>query len=124
MTKLLHEGLAIALAAGALLGCGGTGLGAATRADISARMATAQQPLASCYHAALQKNRKLRGMMVLTFVAAPKTGEFQDITITRDELGDPAVRTCVISEVGKLKLEKPQSSRVSVNYPIRFAPNQ
>jgi hypothetical protein len=30
----------------------------------------------------------------------------------------------VIAEVGKLKLDKPQSSRVSISYPIHFAPNR
>ena len=111
-------GLAVAAA-----GCGGTGMGAETRADIAARMATVQQPLASCYHAALQHNRKLQGMMVLSFAAAPQTGQFQEITIVRDELNDAEVRKCVIDEVGKLKLEKPQGSRVAINYPIHFAPN-
>jgi len=105
-------------------GCGGTGLGADTRADITARMTTAQQPLESCYQAALKTNRKLQGMMVLAFVAAPQTGQFQEITVTRDELGDPGVRKCVVDEVGKLKLDKPQASRVSISYPIHFAPNK
>jgi hypothetical protein len=117
----LRAGWLVGLAIAA--GCGGTGLGAETRADITARMTTAQGPLEACYQAALKGNRKLRGMMVLQFVAEPSTGEFRDITIVRDELNDPAVRKCVIDEVGKLKLEKPQASRVSINYPIQFAPN-
>jgi hypothetical protein len=33
------------------------------------------------------------------------------------------VRKCVLDEVAKLKLEKPQGSRVSISYPIHFAPN-
>jgi hypothetical protein len=115
--------LAALVTLGLAAGCGGTGLGAETRADITARMATAQQPLESCYQTALKQNRKLQGMMVLSFVAAPSTGEFRDITIVRDELNDPSVRKCVIDEVSKLKLEKPQGSRVSISYPIRFAPN-
>jgi hypothetical protein len=115
-------GLAGGLALAA--GCGGTGLGADTRADITARMTTAQPPLESCYQAALKTNRKLQGMMVLAFVAAPQTGQFQEITVTHDELGDPGVRKCVIDEISKLKLEKPQASRVSISYPIHFAPNK
>ncbi|HEX7838019.1 MAG TPA: AgmX/PglI C-terminal domain-containing protein [Kofleriaceae bacterium] len=103
--------------------CGGTGLGADTRADITARMTSAQQPLAACYHAGLAANRKLTGMMVVSFVAAPQTGQFQEITITRDDLNDPGVRKCVVDEIAKLKLEKPQSARVSISYPIHFAPN-
>jgi hypothetical protein len=105
-------------------GCGGAGLGAETRADITARMTSVQQPLAACYHAGLQTNRKLAGMMVLAFVAAPQTGEFQEITVTHDELGDPGVRTCVIGEVGKLKLDNPQAARVSISYPIHFEPSK
>jgi len=116
--------LAAGLTAGLAAGCGGTGLGADTRADITARMTTAQQPLESCYQAALKTNRKLQGMIVLTFVAAPQTGQFQEITVTRDELDDPGVRKCVVDEVGKLKLDKPQASRVSISYPIHFAPNK
>lgn len=106
-----------------LAGCGGTGLGAETRADITARMTSAQEPLQACYQAALKSNRRLAGMMVLSFVAAPETGQFQEILVTRDELRDPAVRQCVVNEVGKLKLEKPQASRVAVSYPIHFAPS-
>lgn len=122
-TRFMIAGALLAASAAGLAGCGGTGLGADTRADITARMTSAQQPLESCYQAALKTNRKLRGMLVLAFVAAPETGQFQDITVTHDELGDPGVRKCVVDEVGKLKLDKPQASRVSISYPIRFAPN-
>jgi hypothetical protein len=117
----LTRTLALGLAAAA---CGGTGLGADTRADITARMTSAQHPLEACYHAGLAANRKLSGMMVLAFIAAPQTGQFQDITVTHDELNDPSVRRCVIEEIGKLKLDKPQSARVSISYPIHFAPDR
>jgi hypothetical protein len=103
--------------------CGGTGLSGDVRTDISARMASAQQPIAACYADALKGNRKLRGTMVLTFATAPSTGAFTDITVGRDELADATLQRCVIGEVGKLKLEKPQSTRISVSdYPINFAP--
>lgn len=126
MTRIGFLAIALTVAVGAALpaaGCGGTGLGADTRADITARMTSAQPPLAACYHAALTANRKLAGTMVLAFVAAPQTGQFQEITVVHDELGDPGVRRCVIDELGKLKLDKPQSARVSITYPIHFAPN-
>jgi hypothetical protein len=127
MTERQTTRLAIAAAllgatTAALTGCGGTGMGADTRADITARMTSAQPPLEVCYQAALKTNRKLRGMLVLTFVAAPQTGQFQEITIARDELDDPGMRKCVVDEVGKLKLDKPQAARVSISYPIRFSP--
>jgi hypothetical protein len=122
-TRLLIARALLAASAAIVAGCGGTGMGADTRADITARMTSAQQPLASCYQAALKTNRKLQGMLVLAFVAAPDTGQFQEIIVTHDELNDPGVRRCVLDEVGKLKLERPQAARVSISYPIRFAPS-
>jgi len=120
MNSSLAISLGVALCAA---GCGGAGLGADTRADISARMTSAQQPIAACYHAGLKTNRKLGGTMVVAFAAAPDTGQFQDIQVTRDELGDPGVRQCVIDAVGKLKLARPQATRLAISYPIHFAPN-
>ncbi len=116
--------LAIWLAAAVCAaGCGGAGLGADTSADITAQMTSAQPPLAACYGTGLKANRKLTGTIVVAFAAAPNTGQFTDIQVTRDEVGDPAVRQCVIGELGKLKLAKPQATRLSISYPIHFAPN-
>ena len=124
----MNSSLAISLGAaiGAALcaaGCGGAGLGADVRSDITARMTSAQQPLAACYQTGLKANRRLTGTMVLAFAAAPDTGQFQDISVARDDLGDTGVRTCVIDAVGKLKLAQPQATRLSISYPIHFAPN-
>lgn len=120
----MNSSLAISLCAAlCAAGCGGTGLGADTRADITARMTSAQPPIAACYQAGLKANRKLVGTMVVAFAAAPNTGQFTEIQVTRDELGDPGVRQCVIDEVGKLKLARPQATRLSISYPIHFAPN-
>jgi hypothetical protein len=124
MNSSLAISLGAALCAAILApGCGGTGLGADTRADITARMTSAQQPIGACYHAGLKANRKLTGTMVVAFAAAPNTGQFTDIQVTRDDLGDPGIRQCVIDAVGKLKLAKPQATRLSISYPIHFAPN-
>jgi hypothetical protein len=120
MNSSLAISLGMALCAA---GCGGAGLGADTRADISARMTSAQSPIAACYHAGLKTNRKLVGTIVVAFAAAPDTGQFTDIQVTRDELGDPGVRQCVIEAVGKLKLARPQATRLAISYPIHFAPN-
>jgi hypothetical protein len=102
--------------------CGGAGMGADTRADITKQMNLAQPPIQSCYAAALKNNRKLKGIISLEFIAEPETGRFKNILIRRDELQDPTVRQCIMDEVGKLKLDKPTKSAVSIPYPIRFAP--
>ena len=111
--------LALALAA-----CGGAGLGKDVRADITARISSAQPAIQACYADALKTHHKLHGTLVLAFAAAPTTGQFTDITIQRNELNEPDLQQCVIAEVGKLKLEKPQSTRLAVpSQPINFEPN-
>jgi hypothetical protein len=103
--------------------CSKAGMGEGVRTDIAARMQSITAPVQMCYAVALERNRKLKGMMVLSFRAAPDTGQFDQITVERDEVGDAQVRTCVMEAVGKLKLEKPQKTAVSVSYPIEFQPS-
>src|SRR5262245_57324393 len=105
-----------------LLACSKAGMGAGVRTDIAARMQSIQAPVQMCYAVALERNRKLKGIIMVSFRAAPSTGQFDQITITRDEVGDPQVKTCVIEQVGKLKLETPQKTAVTVSYPLEFQP--
>lgn len=104
--------------------CSRTGTGAAVRTDITARMTSIQDPIQACYATVLKTNRKARGMMILTFRAAPDTGQFDQISVGRDETGDPGLRQCVLAEVGKLKLATPQRSAVQIAYPINFQPTK
>jgi hypothetical protein len=110
------KGIAIVVLA-TLIGCGGAGMGPETRADIQARMQTVHEPIQACYADAL------RGMVTIELYAEPSTGAFKNITFLRDEVKDPQVRDCIVNEVGKLKLDKPTSARVTINYPFRFMPN-
>lgn len=109
--------------AAALAGCKSAGMGAETRADIAARMKSAEGPIQACYADALKQNRKLKGVISLQFVAEAKTGQFKNVNVLRDEPRDPAITKCVVAEVGKLKLEKPTSASVQINQPIRLLPN-
>jgi hypothetical protein len=112
---------AVALACTA---CSHTGLGNAVRDDISARMQTTKDPITTCYAERLKKNRKLKGTLVVAVTAKAGTGEFTDVKVTRDEIGDPDLSTCVVLEVGKLKLEQPTKSAVNFEYPLAFAPTK
>jgi len=115
MTK--HTLLALALVAG----CKSAGMTPEMRTDIQTKVQAAQTPIQDCYQRQLTVNRKLRGMMVVTFAAAADTGAFQEITLRRDEPADPVLKFCVIQELAKLKLAKPPGSRVVIDsYPIKF----
>ena len=106
--------LAIACASlSSVAACKSAGNDAALRADISAKLATAQEPIQRCYQKSLTTNRKLRGMYVVQLAAHPETGQFTDISLRRDEPADPVLRFCVISELARLRLDKPPGTRVA-----------
>jgi hypothetical protein len=111
-----------ALALGAA--CSRSGLGDGVRRDISARMTSAQTTLSACYEKALQERRKLNGTMWLSFDIAAQSGKFSNVAITRTEVSNPSLETCVIQTVSGLTLAEPQKSVVSVESPIHFAPSQ
>ncbi len=113
-------GVAAALAAA----CSRTGTGGAVRSDITARMQSIAAPVQMCYAVALERNRRLRGLVVLSFRAAPGSGQFDQITVTRDDVGDEQVRKCVVDAVGTLKLATPQKTAVTVSYPLNFEPSK
>jgi hypothetical protein len=109
--------------AGVLLaGCASSGLGEGPRKDVTARMATIQQPLATCYESALQRNRKLKGTMVVAFDTAPGTGKFSDIKFTRNDLPDAELEACVKEQIGGLALAQPTKTKIGVEYPLEFSP--
>jgi hypothetical protein len=107
----------IALAVG---GCA-TGADPKIRAELSAKLASAQAPIQACYQKSLTTNRKLRGMYVVQLAANAETGQFGEITLRRDEPADPVLRFCVISELAKLRLDQPPGKRIEVDsIPIKF----
>jgi hypothetical protein len=108
------------LAAAAAAACGPRMAGDGVRRDIAARMAAARDPIAACYQAALERNRGLRGTMIVTFSTRPGTGEFQDVRVARDDLHDPELERCVVAQVARLRLAAPTDSPVPVEYPIVF----
>lgn len=115
---------ALVLGALALAACSRTGTGAGVRNDITARMNSIQDPIQQCYATTLQTNRKARGMMILNFRAAPDSGQFDQISVGRNETGDRGLEQCVVAEVAKLKLATPQRSSVTISYPINFQPTK
>ena len=115
--------LAIAIGVAALgAGCSRSGMGEGVRRDINARMTSAQEPLSACYKAALEERRRLRGIMWLSFDVEAETGKFTNVAITRNEVPNPGLETCVIQTISRLTLAEPQKSVLAVEYPIRFSP--
>src|SRR5690606_22924310 len=91
--------------------CGGAGTGKGVRTDVMTQMQSIEEPVASCYKEALhQRSRAIQGTLVLSFRIEPKTGKFQQAQVVQSEVADPDLERCVVTEVGKLTLSKPQST--------------
>lgn len=123
MNKAMAIALVLSMAA-AGAACSKNGMGKEVRADVTSQMETSQPDFTSCYGDALKRSRKVRGMLVLSITAAADSGEFKNITVTRDELNDPEMKKCVIDKVAELKLEKPQKTNITFSYPLRFSPTK
>jgi len=106
-----------------VLACGGSGMGKAVRTDITNQMQAAAGDFASCYKQALQRNRDLAGQINLSFHIAAKTGQFEQVQVVRDRVGDDGLSQCVQTTVAGLKLSKPQSTGLKTTYPIDFSPS-
>lgn len=116
-----HLAIANLLVTVSLVAACKTGADPAIRADLGAKLQSAQEPIQACYQRSLTTNRKLRGMMVVSLAANAETGQFSDIAVRRDEPNDPVLRFCVKQELAKLRLDKPPGKRVEADsIPIRF----
>lgn len=116
MTKLLIVG---ALAA-SLAGCAKKGMSPEVRSEISAKLATTQEPMQKCYARLLTTNRKLRGMVVAKAAILPD-GQFTEVTLRRDEPADPVLRYCVVQAIAQLRLDKAPGARIELDsVPIKF----
>ena len=105
-----------------VFGCASTGLGKEVRPDIEKQMASAKPMITACYQAALQRDRKLQGRMLIRIKTDPKTGKFHRAKVASSDLQDPALQQCVIQTVANLSLSKPAKTSVEADYPIEFNP--
>lgn len=116
----MNKSLLLIAAVAALPACAKKGMTPEVRTEISAKLESTQQPIQACYQKQLTTNRKLRGMVVAQAAIAPD-GQFGEITLRRDEPADPILRFCIVSELAKLKLDKPPGERILVeSVPIKF----
>ena len=104
----------------ALGACAKPGMTPQVRNEISAKLATTQQPVQECYARLLTTNRKLRGMIVAQAAVLPD-GSFGEVTLRRDEPQDPALKFCVVQAIAKLHLDKPPGERIVLDsIPMKF----
>lgn len=95
-------------------------VGQATRDDITARMQSAQTPIAACYASVLDPSHPVQGTMYVAFTTF-STGEFTGVRVTSDQLGDRRIEQCVVAAVSRLRLAQATGTTMTVSYPIHFS---
>lgn len=112
--------IAFAIVTASLAACAKPGMTPAVRSEISAKLASTQEPMQKCYARLLTTQRKLRGMVVAQAAIQPD-GQFAEVSLRRDEPADPVLRFCIVQEIAKLKLDKPPGERIVLDsLPIKF----
>jgi hypothetical protein len=115
VTVVLAASLAVSVSA-----CAKKGMSPAVRSDISAKLASTQDPMQKCFQRILTTNRKLRGMVVVQAAILPD-GQFTEVSLRRDEPADPVLKFCVVQTIAALKLDKPTGERIQLeSIPIKF----
>jgi hypothetical protein len=118
--------LAIVLAASLGLAgaaCSRAGMGDAVRQDVTRQMEKTRDPIAACYKAALERNCRAGGLVVVQFVSAATSGKFEQVSIVRDDVRDAKLASCVVDAVAAQKLDTPQKTQVAVSsYPLELTP--
>lgn len=75
-----------------------------------------------CYQRGLQRNPKLAGRVVMTFVIGAD-GRVWQAGERSPTLPDPRVRACVLNHVFTLSFHNPLHDTVSIDYPLYFSPD-
>lgn len=110
----------VAIVVSSLAGCAKKGMTPAIRSEITAKVASTQEPMQKCYARLLTTQRKLRGMVVVQAAIQPD-GQFAEVSLRRDEPQDPVLRFCIVQSIAALKLDKPPGERIVLDsLPIKF----
>lgn len=103
----------------ALLGGCSSGLDQAVQQDIDAQIRSQQPTLARCYAAALQRDARVQGQMVVSF-RVTESGDFSEVAVLQSQVADPGLQQCVVRRTDQLALTRKLDRPVLVTYPLAF----
>jgi hypothetical protein len=75
-----------------------------------------------CYKSELQGNDKAQGKVVVHFDVAPKTGEFTNADVVKDQTtANKPLQKCVLSAIEGLKLDPPDARKGDATFAWDFS---
>jgi len=100
----------------------GEGGGKLERSDIDSAIKAKMNQFRRCYQKELQRNPTLRGEISVRFVI-DKDGSVKLVNIKNTSMQNPAVESCLASEIMRTRFSKPKGNgTVVVVYPFVFSP--
>ena len=75
----------------------------------------------NCYEAALKRDPKLKGRIVITFTIG-SNGRVKSLEVESSTISDPSVADCIISRMRMWSFPKPDGGDVTASYPFIFSP--
>jgi len=108
----------ILVTAALLAGCS-SGLDRAVQQDIYTQIRSQQPTVARCYAAALKRNPRLQGQMVVSF-RVTEGGDFSEVAVLQSQVADRRLQQCVARGTDTLTLGRSIDRPVLVTYPLAF----
>lgn len=106
------------LVAVSAFGCGAP-LNPKTQSNIASALSAQKQAFQSCYEAALQRNRELKGNMALK-LDIDAQGRVKSAKVEKTEIQDEEMKSCVSSAASEITLSEPPDVPVEGHYAVDF----
>jgi len=121
MRTLLLSAAVAAVSTFTLVGCGGARSIAGWQDDTQKMLEPSNAAIKSCYDAALQKDRKLAGSVVITFEVERDTGHVKNANVDAARTtGGEALTKCIIDNIQDLKMDPPDPNQGEATFTWTF----
>lgn len=96
-------------------------LSPAVKKDLESQLATTSKPIAACYEAALKRNEKLAGKVVVKFKVAESSKAPTFVEVTSSDVKDEELTKCIVLETQDVRLSEAPEVPIAVTYPIELS---
>src|SRR5262245_8403002 len=100
----IELGLFLMLAA--MTGCAG-GLSQGVKKDLEAQLASTHKPIAACYEAALKRDDKIHGKVMVKFKVEEDSKTPTAVEVQSSEVNDAELTKCIVLETQDVRLTEP-----------------
>lgn len=98
------------------------GTGVLDSNSVSKVVSRRRSAIKNCYEKRLKVNNKLKGKVKIRFTIE-QSGRVRKASVAENTTGDPAVGTCIVTQIKRWRFPKPDGGSVTVAFPFVFTPS-